>query len=292
MEKVFNEVWMKEMLNNRKDSVDDSSGSLSPIEWIRYKHGFKRNIIFKLMPANTKEDHVFSHIIGQHWLDLGNGQSKRFVCPEETVHLKGRGVKCPVCEAKRKLLNMGFTEDQLSVQGKFGPDPVFDPRMTSNAKVVVLQSDERNDWDKAHISVLQQNGSFMTIWLAQKYGSNEIPNFTQIESSNPIKFSRPGDTGKWEREFSFREFTPSAEVVNRLKEENEQLTLPDLWKMPSDQEFMEVNQIVENMISNYIAARDAMNKSTEQTVEDTQTKSFGNDAAKTISNEGWDDVPF
>jgi len=290
MEKVFNEEWMKQMLKN--DTTDNSSGSLPDIEWVRYKHGFKKNIIFKVMPANTREDNVFCHIVGTHWLDLGNGQFKRFVCPEETVHLKGKGIKCPICEAKRKLLKMGFTEDQLCTQGKFGPDPVFDPRFSSNAKVVVLQSDERNDWDKAHISVLQQNGSFMTVWMAQKYASNEIPNFTTIESSNPIKFSRPGDTGKWEREFSFKEFRPSPEVIAKLKEENEQLTLPDLWKMPSDQEFMEVNQIAEDMIKNYVAARDAMSKSAEQTTDTTNSFATNNVAAETIANEGWDDVPF
>lgn len=287
MEKVFNEAWMKQMLNTN-NSNDDASGSLPDIEWIRYKHGFKKNIVFKVMPANSKENNVFSHIVNTHWVDLGNGQSKRFVCPEQTIHLKDKGVKCPVCEAKRKLLKMGFTEDQLCIQGKFGPDPVFDPRATSNAKVVVLQSDERNDWDKAHISVLQQNGSFMTVWLAQKYGSNEIPNFTAIESSNAIKFSRPGDTGKWEREVSFNTFTPPAEVVAKLKEENEQLTLPDLWKMPSDQEFMEVNQIVEDMIKNYVAARNAMTKPAEHVIEN----DFIPDQENIIKNEGWTDVPF
>ena len=258
MEKSYNEEWMKDILGRSKEAMDDSSGSLPEIDWVSYKRGFKKKLTFKLMPANLKENNVFSAIVATHWLVLPDGKTKRFVCPEETVHLKGQHVKCPICEAKRKLKAMGFTDEQLSVQGKFGLVPVFDPKYTSNAKVVVLSSDEKQDWDKAHISILQQNGTFMTVWLAQKYASNEIPNFTELASSNSITFSRPTDSGKWEREFNFTMFTPSPDVLEKLKEENEALTLPDLWKMPSDQEFMEVSQIVDDMQKNYIAARDTV----------------------------------
>lgn len=270
MEKSYNEEWMKDILSRSKEAMDDSSGSYPSTEWVQYKKGFKKSITFKLMPPNTKENNVFSHIVAQHWIQTSDGKTKRFVCPEETVHLKGQHVKCPVCEAKRKLKAMGFTDEQLSVEGKFGLVPVFDPKFTSNAKVVVLQSDEKQDWDKAHISVLQQNGTFMTVWLAQKYASSEIPNFTELTSSNPIKFSRPTDSGKWEREFSFTMFTPSQDVAAKLREENEALTLPDLWKMPSDQEFMEMSQLMESMEKNYIAARDTMNGNidTSVTVDD------------------------
>jgi len=270
MEKSYNEEWMKDILSRSKEAMDDSSGSYPSTEWVQYKKGFKKSITFKLMPANSKENNVFSHIVAQHWIQTSDGKTKRFVCPEETVHLKGQHVKCPVCEAKRKLKALGFTDEQLSVEGKFGLVPVFDPKFTSNAKVVVLQSDEKQDWDRAHISVLQQNGTFMTVWLAQKYASNEIPNFTELASSNPIKFSRPTDSGKWEREFSFNVFNPSSDVLAKLKEENEALTLPDLWKMPSDQEFIEISQLMEDMQKNYLAARDTMtNTSTDtSTVED------------------------
>lgn len=268
MEKSYNEEWMKDILSRSKEAVDDSSGTTNPTEWVQYKKGFRKNIIFKVMPANTKENNVFCHLVATHWLTGADGKTKRFVCPEETVHLKGQHVKCPVCEAKRKLKAMGFTDDELSVQGKFGLIPVFDPKFTSNTKVVVLQSDEKQDWDKAHISVLQQNGTYMTVWMAQKYASNEIPNFTQIESSNPIKFSRPTDSGKWEREFSFNMFNPTTDVVEKLKEENEKLTLPDLWKMPTDQEFIEISQLMDEMQNNYVAARNTMSGNNTSVVED------------------------
>nr|DAP54565.1 MAG TPA: DNA binding protein like protein [Caudoviricetes sp.] len=276
MEKVYNEEWMKDILGRSKEAMDDSSGSLPEIDWVQYKKGFKKNITFKLMPANMKENNVFSIIVATHWIQMPDGKTKRFICPEETVHLKGQRIKCPICEAKRKLKAMGFTDEQLSVQGKFGLMPVFDPKFTSNAKVVVLQSDEKQDWDKAHISVLQQNGTFMTVWLAQKYASNEIPNFTEITSSNQIKFSRPTDSGKWEREVSFSMFTPSEEVAAKLRDENEALTLPDLWKMPTDQEFIEMSQIMDEMKNNYIAARDTMN---------------GNDNSS-VTYEDDSDIPF
>ena len=154
--------------------------------------------------------------------------------------------------------------------------PVFDPKFTSNAKVVVLSSDEKRDWDKAHISILQQNGTYMTVWLAQKYASKETPNFTAITASNPIQFSRSTDSGKWDREFSFSMFKPSEEIALKLRDENEALTLPDLWKMPTDQEFIEMSQIMDEMKNNYIAARDTIS---------------GNDNSSVIEEDDLD-IPF
>jgi len=262
-EKVFNEQWMKAVMNG-KESSDDFSGSAPAIDWVQYNKGFKKKLTFKLMPANTREDNVFSSIVATHWIKIGD-KNNRFVCPEETVHLKGAHIKCPICEAKRKLLAMGFKEEELCEQGKFGPIPVFDPKMTSNCKVVVLSSDTKTDWDRAHISILQQNGTYLTTWLAQKYADTTMPNFTDIESSNPIVFSRPTDSGKWEREFSFQAWAPTPEVVAKLKEDNEQLTLPDLWKMPSDTDFMQMRQIMEDMVNQYVEAKKAMHPTQPET---------------------------
>ena len=96
MEKVYNEEWMKDILGRSKEAMDDSSGSLPEIDWVQYKKGFKKSITFKLMPANMKENNVFSAIVATHWIQMPDGKTKRFICPEETVHLKGQHVKCPV----------------------------------------------------------------------------------------------------------------------------------------------------------------------------------------------------
>ena len=309
-EKVFNEEWMKSVMKG-SESSDDFSGSAPAIDWVQYNRGFKRKIIFKLMPANTKEDNVFAHQIFTHWLKVGD-KTYRFVCPEQTIHLKGQHVKCPICEAKRKLLAMGFTEEELCEQGKFGPIPVFDPKPTTNIKVVVLNSDTKNDWDRAHISVLQQNGTYLTTWLAQKYADTTMPNFTDIESSNPIVFSRQGDQGKWDREFSFQAWTPTPDIVAKLKEENEQLTLPDLWKMPSDTDMMQIRQIVEDFSNQYVEAKKAMSAPTSATVasdgvsmsatpaqpqatyqEFTSTEPFNSASTTSSQSNDWDDsIPF
>ena len=262
-EKQFNEAWMSEMLNS-KDTAKEYSGNLPEIDWVQYKKGYQKDIVFKLMPANSKENHVFSHIVYTHWIEV-NGQKKRFVCPEKTAHLKSQGHKCPICEMYRKLRAQGFTDDQLSIQGKFGPELVFEPRVTSNCKVVVLQSDTKNDWDKAHISVLQQNGDYPTIWLAQQYADASTPNFLDITSSNVIRYSRPQGTGKWERSLTFQTFQPTAEIAEKLRDENEALTLPDLWKMPSDQEFLEMRQMMDDLEKNYLEARNAMQGGSSET---------------------------
>lgn len=280
MEKQFNDEWMAKVLNS-KDVSDDYSGSLPDIEWIRYNNGFKKGILFKMLPANSRENNVFAYIVSTHWLTDSEGKTHRFVCPEQTVHLANQKVKCPVCEAKRQLLKAGFTEEELSVPGKFGPMPVFDGKLTSNIKVVVLKTDTKQDWDKSHVSILQQNGSYLAIWLAQKWREKEVPNFMDYESSNPIKFSRPTDSGKWEREFSFQMFQPTQDVLDKIKAENEALYMPDIWRMPSDQDFMEITNVVDELKNQYMKAKETVTSASTSVEESTST-----------STSDFDEVPF
>jgi hypothetical protein len=254
MEKEINIEWMQELLNNRNNNKNEYSGDLPVIDWVSNPRAFKKDLKFKLLPANSAENKVFGFIVGTHWLNH-NGVTTRFVCPEETQHLKKAGVKCPVCEMKRKLLKQGFTENDLTVQGKFGPIPVFAPKITSNVKVVVIDSDVKHDWDKAHVSVLQQNGSFLTTWLVEKYIDKDTPNLLEWNRSNIIRFSRATENGRFEREITFSCFEPTEDVIEALKEENEALNMPDLWKLPSDQDILKVTEIAEEMAKEFIEAK-------------------------------------
>ena len=266
MTKTINTEWMMSVLNETVAKRNNMAEELSKIDWVQNGKSFKCDLKFKVIPANSRENNIFSYTVGTHWLNF-NGQNKRFVCPETTGHLKGLNVKCPVCEAKRKLLSLGFTEEDLSVQGKFGLIPVFNPKLISNVKVVVFESDLRQDWDKQHISVLQQNGSFLTRWLVQQYADNETPDFLQWDRSNMVKFTRPTESGKWDRNVSFSTAEFSPEVVAKLKEENEALYLPDLWKMPTDEEIIDITTFVDKMAQNYIEARETIKESAAEMVE-------------------------
>lgn len=266
MAKVINTEWMMSVLNENIAKRHSMAEELSKIDWVQNGKSFKCDLKFKVIPANSKENNIFSYTVGTHWLNH-NGQNKRFVCPETTNHLKNLGVKCPVCEAKRRLLAQGFTEEDLSVQGKFGLIPVFNPKLTSNVKVVVYESDLRQDWDKQHISVLQQNGSFLTRWLVQQYADNETPDFMQWDRSNLIKFTRPTESGKWDRNVSFSTAEFSPEVIAKLREENEALTLPDLWKMPTDEEILDITAFVGGMEQDYLSARQTMKNAVEQAAQ-------------------------
>lgn len=267
----INLQWAQELLTTGKDMAN-FSGELPEIDWVQNGKSFKKQLTFKLLPANSKENGVFSYIVGTHWLDY-EGRIRRFVCPEQTMHLKKQGVKCPICEAKRKLLAKGLKEEDLCKQGKYGPIPVFDPKMTSNVKVVVLSSDVKNDWDKAHVSLLQQNGTFLTRWLVEKCMDHDTPDLLAWERSNAIKFSRTSDNGRFERELSFSTFEPTTEVITKLREENESLTLSDLWRMPSDQEVLEMTQIVQALENEYVASRQTLHSqvSTDGNVYNTNT---------------------
>lgn len=266
MTKEINIEWMNEVLNER--NTGDFSGNGPAIDWVQNRKGFKRNLKFKLIRPNSKENKIFSHIVYTHWIDNDNGgPNHRMVCPEQTPHLKKLGAKCPVCEAKRKLLSMGFKEEDLCKQGKFGPIPVFDANITSNVKVVVLDSDVKHDWDKEHVSVLQQKGTGLTRWLLEQYKNNETPDFMEWERSNVIEFSRDSDNGRWERSLTFGVYEPTPDVIDRLKEENEAITMPDLWKMPSDEDFIQMKGIMDDIVNNYVAAREAIKNSSTTTLE-------------------------
>lgn len=273
-EKNVNLEWVQELLNTGAKKMD-FSGELPEIDWVQNGKSFKKQLVFKLLPANSKENGVFSFIVGTHWLEI-EGRTRRFVCPEQTMHLKKPGARCPICETKRKLLAQGFKEEELCKQGKYGPIPVFDPKLTSNVKVVVLASDLKNDWDKKHVSLLQQNGSFLTRWMVEKYMDNDTPDLLNWEQSNAIKFNRTSDNGRFERELTFQTFTPTEDVIAKLKEENEALTLPDLWKMPTDQEILEMRQAMQDIEKQYLNAREAVKQA----------------ATNAFDNSDSDDIPF
>lgn len=253
MVKEINENWANEVLRGNHE-MQTNTETTKAVEFIRNNNGFKKELVFKAVAANSKENKIFCYTVGTHWLTDSNGNSVRFVCPEQTQHLKHQGITCPICEAKRKLLAEGFKEEDLCTQGKYGPIPVFDPKITSNMKVVILKSDT-NEWDKAHISVLQQNSDFLTKWMVRKYKNEDNPDFLAWDRSNIFTFKRQTDNGKWERELGFLTYDPTPEVINKLKEENEALIMPDLWKMPVDEDFLKVVEIVNAMSDEYRKAK-------------------------------------
>lgn len=256
MVKEINENWANEILKGN-NSMQETNETNKAVEFVRNNNGFKKEISFKAVAANSKENKIFCHIVGTHWLTDENGNSVRFVCPEQTQHLKGEHIACPVCEAKRKLIAEGFKEEELCVQGKFGPVPVFDPKITSNLKVVVLSSDT-NEWDKAHISVLQQNSNFLTNWMVRTYKNKDNPDFLDWNRSNVFTFSRQTDNGKWERALGFKTFEPTPEVIDQLKKENESLTMFELWKMPVDEDFFKISELVNKISDDYRKAKNTL----------------------------------
>ena len=263
--KQLNTEWMSELLKlDKHPQQKENNQSADKIEWLNVNKAYKKSITFKVMPANSKENKIWAYVVGTHW-ELGP-EKMRFVCPEQTLHLRNREVICPVCEAKRRLLKMGFTEEELSKPGKFGPIPVFDPKITSNIKVVALNSDCM-EFDKKHISILSQNGSYTARWLVEKYNEPEWPDFLRIDSSNPIKFSRDRDNGKWQREAVFSTVN-FMDIEEQLREQNEEITMADLWKMPTDEEILKAKEIANAMVESYVAARDAQKNATDSYGDD------------------------
>lgn len=255
--KQINMEWMESLLNDKETGTKENRENTSSVDWVLNGKAFKREVKFKLLPGNSNENNIFATVAAQHW-NLGPNKDQRIVCTEQTSHLKKLGIVCPVCEAKRKLLSMGFKEEDLKGEGKYGPVPLFDPTLTSNVKAVILNTDLKNDWDQAHVSILQQKGTYLTRWLVEKYMDAETPDLLQWENSNIIRFSRSTDNGKWEREISFAQFIPDEKTIAKLKQENEDLTLADIWKAPSDEELLKMRQIVDDMVKGFVNAKATM----------------------------------
>ena len=95
------------------------------------------------------------------------------------------------------------------------------------------------------------------------------------DRSNLFVFSRQTDNGKWERSLGFKTFEPSGELIEKLKKENEELTMFDLWKMPVDEDFFKVSEIVNKMHDDYLNARNSLIN-----------------GASTIQNSIENDIPF
>lgn len=229
------------------------------IEWVNGKNQYRRMIKFRLFPANSKENKKIGggFVSGTHWLE-SNGQSIRYQCPEKTF--PESGVVCPVCQMKRELMRQGFTEADLSKDGRFGPENIFNPRIANAVKCVVIETDLKKDWDKSHISILQQNGEAMLRWLVQKYVNPEIPNFTDWTKGAVIKFSRDTDTGKWDREVlpdsvPFNLWNAPAEVVEKVKQQNEEITIAELFRMPTDEQTAEVKIMLESIKAEIVAKK-------------------------------------
>ena len=267
MVKEINEEWAKQVI--AMDENKSTENSPSKIDWVRCGSSFQKEIRFKVLPANSRENKIFSYITGMHW-NIGPNSDKFAVCTEQTMHLKHLGIKCPICEAKRKLLSMGFKNEDLCTQGKFGPAPVFDPVVSSNVKVVVISSDLK-EWDCQHVSILQQKSSFLTKWLINQYNDTNVPDFLAWENSNIFKFSRERERGNWERTATFATFNPTSDVIQKLKEENEALYMPDIWKAPNDTEYLELKDLADKMVQGYLNARDALADATKQTLAQTSS---------------------
>lgn len=259
MEKQINFEWANTLMNENAGRKEIFTERPS-YDWVQNNKGFKKSLRFKVIAANSQENNIFSWIVGQHWFNtIDESRQGRFVCPEKTLHLKKLNIECPICAAKRRLLAKGFKDIDLTIQGKFGPIPMFDPQTTSNVKVVVMESDTKNDWDQSHISILQQRSDFLTKWLVEKYMDTDTPNFLDWERSNCVKFSRASENGRWERDISFSIFEPSQDVLAKLKEENETIYMPDLWKMPTDDEFLAAQTLANEKVNELLKAKETMN---------------------------------
>lgn len=244
LEKEFNEEQYKKYAKR-----NEYGNSQTPsVDWVGSKQ-FKRLIKFRVFPANSKEDKRIGggFVSGVHWIADDSGKQFRYQCPEETF--PESGVVCPVCQMRRELEAAGYTQEELSTNGIFGPVSIFKPRKMSAIKCLVTETDLVHNWDQAHISILQQNGDYMLEWLVRELANREKPNFADWERGAVIKFSRDTDNGKWNREVlpdsvDFNLWHPTPEILQKVKNENEQITVSELYRLPTDTQTMEIKEVL------------------------------------------------
>lgn len=261
MAKQINLDWAQQfMSNNFNNSEQDKH-----VEWIG-KDDYKKMIKFKILPANSQEnDHLGGAVLtAKHW-SVGVNKDQSMLCVEKMF--PDKHVECPICKLRRELIKAGFTDEELCVAGKFGPTNLFEARQQSCIKVVVMDSDLKSGmWDQKHISVLQMNGNYLIKWLVDRYLDKDVADFLDVYNGNIIKFSRRDEFGKWDREIldSAIKWEVSDEDKQKVLEENENLTLNELWKFPSDDEFLHMKQVCEEWKESLLKAK----KDQSSTIED------------------------
>lgn len=259
MEKEINQDMVKKFATKQK-TENTNTEQQNNIDWVNTRD-YKRMIKFRIFPANSKENKQIGGAFssGAHWLEH-NGEKIRYQCPEKTF--PESGVVCPVCQMRRELQKAGYTDEDMSKPGKFGPENIFLPRLSSTVKCVVIDTDLKHDWDKGHISLLQQNGTMLITWLVDKYINPEIPNFTDWTKGSIIKFSRDQDTGKWDREVlpdsvAFNLWNAPQDVLEKVQQENEDITTAELFHLPTDEQTIQVKAMLENIKADIVAKKTA-----------------------------------
>lgn len=291
MEKEINQDMVKQFGTKTKETEKQETPQ-NNVEWVNTKD-YKRMIKFRIFPANSKENGwiggAFSS--GAHWLEY-DGERIRYQCPEQTA--PNSGIVCPVCQMRRDLKKAGFTDEEMSRDGRFGPENIFAPRLSSTIKCVVVDTDQKHDWDKSHISLLQQNGKGLLNWLTDEYTNPEKPNFTDWTKGSIIKFSRDQDNGKWNREvlpdsIAFNLWNAPEEVVEKVKKENEEITTSELFRLPTDEQTIKVKEMLHKIESD-IRGKHQMNEFTQ--APDTATQPS---VTESTNNGGFgvdDTIPF
>lgn len=258
MEKEINQDMVNRYATKTTETTNEQQQN--NIDWVNTRD-YKKMIKFRVFPANSKENKKIGGAFssGAHWLEY-NGEKVRYQCPEKTF--PESGIECPVCKMQRELKAMGYTEEDMSKDGRFGPENIFRPRLSSTVKCVVIDTDLKHDWDRSHISLLQQNGTALITWLVDEYINPEKPNFTDWTKGSIIKFSRDTDNGKWNREVlpdsvAFNLWNAPTDVVEKVQKENEDITTAELFRMPSDEQTIKVKQILESIKADIIAKKNA-----------------------------------
>ena len=94
--------------------------------------------------------------------------------------------------------------------------------------------------------------------MIRQYKNDDNPNFLAWDRSNIFSFTRQSDNGKWERDLGFKTFEPTPDVIELLKKENEELTMFDLWKMPVDEDFLKISEMVNKLADDYRKAKNTI----------------------------------
>ena len=126
----------------------------------------------------------------------------------------------------------------------------------------------------------------------------EKPNFTDWTKGSIIKFSRDQDNGKWNREVlpdsvAFNLWNATPDVVEKVQKENEDITTSELFREPTDDQTLKVQQILESIKADIIAKKAA--STTTETTTDLATDPAPVSAAEPVNNGGFgvdDNIPF
>jgi hypothetical protein len=262
--------WAKSVMNGSPAQANENSDK--KYDWVNMTGAGTYK--FRILPPNSKSPGKFGMVVGKHY-GLGSEGKDSCTCVEAT-YPEIEGLVCPVCEAIRRMKRDGIEEAKKYEAGIY-----------SYIKTIMLETPDAKELKRDKISIFRSKGNYNLNWIINKYMDPDSSDFLSPDNGAAIKFYREQKNGKWDRNVldtsavGGGKLNEDPEIQKRLLEENEEITLSDIFRRPTDEEMLKIKELAENLEKNLRAAADTQSEVANDMLNASQSASNSEPEYKT-----------